>query len=70
MQDLFTASLMNGIRLNLSGKSYGLVEELACVFAKHQQKISLLPFYFEVAEIFQPLFLVFWKDGKICLQRG
>ena len=44
------------IRLNLSGKSYGLAylnEEMACVFA----------------EIF-PHCLVFEKDGKICLQEA
>ena len=53
------------IRLNLSGKSYGLAyvnEELACVFAEHPAEII-------TSSIF-PHCLVFEKDGKICLQEA
>jgi len=60
------------IRLNLSGKSYGLVyvnEELACVFAEHPAEIITSSILFEIAEIF-PHCLVFEKDGKICLQEA
>ena len=60
------------IRLNLSGKSYGLVyvnEELACVFAEHPSEDITSAILFEVAEIF-PHCLVFEKDGKICLQEA
>ena len=59
------------IRLNLSGKSYGLAyvnEEMACVFAGNPAAItpSIL---FEIAEIF-PHCLVFEKEGKICMQEA
>ena len=59
------------IRLNLSGKSYGLAyvnEEMACVFAENPAAItpSIL---FEIAEIF-PHCLVFEKEGKICMQEA
>ncbi len=57
------------IRLNLSGKSYGLAyvnEELACVFANIQQKILLPPFYLRSQRPF-PHCLVL-KMGKICSQ--
>lgn len=60
------------IRLNLSGKSYGLAyvnEELACVFAEHPAEDITPAILFEVAEIF-PHCLVFEKDGKICLQEA
>ena len=60
------------IRLNLSGKSYGLAyvnEELACVFAEHPTEDITPAILFEVAEIF-PHCLVFEKDGKICLQEA
>ena len=60
------------IRLNLSGKSYGLAyanEELACVFAEHPAEITTSSILFEIAEIF-PHCLVFEKDGKICLQEA
>ena len=60
------------IRLNLSGKSYGLAyvnEELACVFAEHPAEAITPAILFEVAEIF-PHCLIFEKDGKICLQEA
>ena len=60
------------IRLNLSGKSYGLAyvnEELACVFAEHPAEAITPAILFEIAEIF-PHCLVFEKDGKICLQEA
>lgn len=60
------------IRLNLSGKSYGLAyvnEKLACVFAEHPAEAITPAILFEVAEIF-PHCLVFEKDGKICLQEA
>ena len=60
------------IRLNLSGKSYGLAyvnEELVCVFAEHPTEDITPAILFEVAEIF-PHCLVFEKDGKICLQEA
>ncbi|MBK4780250.1 cystathionine beta-lyase [Streptococcus lactarius] len=60
------------IRLNLSGKSYGLAyvnEELACVFAEHPAAAITPSILFEIAEIF-PHCLVFEKDGKICLQEA
>ena len=60
------------IRLNLSGKSYGLAyanEELACVFAEHPTEDITPAILFEIAEIF-PHCLVFEKDGKICLQEA
>ena len=60
------------IRLNLSGKSYGLAyvnEELACVFAEHPAEDITSSILFEIAEIF-PHCLVFEKDGKICLQEA
>lgn len=60
------------IRLNLSGKSYGLAyvnEELACVFAEHPAEDITSSILFEIAEIF-PHCLVFEKDGKIYLQEA
>ena len=60
------------IRLNLSGKSYGLAyvnEELACVFAEDPAEDITPAILFEIAEIF-PHCLVFEKDGKICLQEA
>ena len=60
------------IRLNLSGKSYGLAyvnEVFACVFAEHPAEDITPAILFEVAEIF-PHCLVFEKDGKICLQEA
>ena len=60
------------IRLNLSGKSYGLAyvnEELACVFAEDPAEDINPAILFEIAEIF-PHCLVFEKDGKICLQEA
>ena len=60
------------IRLNLSGKSYGLAyvnEELACVFAEDPAEAITPAILFEVAEIF-PHCLIFEKDGKICLQEA
>lgn len=60
------------IRLNLSGKSYGLAyanEELSCVFAEDTAEDITPAILFEVAEIF-PHCLVFEKDGKICLQEA
>ena len=60
------------IRLNLSGKSYGLAyanEELACVFAEHPAEDITSSILFEIAEIF-PHCLVFETDGKICLQEA
>ena len=60
------------IRLNLSGKSYGLAylnEEMACVFAEHPAAKITPSILFEIAEIF-PHCLVFEKDGKICLQEA
>ena len=60
------------IRLNLSGKSYGLAyvnEELACVFAEHPTEDITPAILFQIAEIF-PHCLVFEKDGKICLQEA
>lgn len=60
------------IRLNLSGKSYGLAyvnEEMACVFAEDPAAEITYSILFEIAEIF-PHCLVFEKDGKICLQEA
>lgn len=60
------------IRLNLSGKSYGLAyvnEEMACVFAENPEAEITPSILFEIAEIF-PHCLVFEKDGKICLQEA
>lgn len=60
------------IRLNLSGKSYGLAylnEEMACVFAENPASEITPSILFEIAEIF-PHCLVFEKDGKICLQEA
>lgn len=60
------------IRLNLSGKSYGLAyvnEEMACVFAEDPVAEITPSILFEIAEIF-PDCLVFEKDGKICLQEA
>lgn len=60
------------IRLNLSGKSYGLAylnEEMACVFAENPAEEITPSILFEIAEIF-PNCLVFEKDGKICLQEA
>ena len=60
------------IRLNLSGKSYGLAylnEEMACVFAEDPVAEITYSILFEIAEIF-PHCLVFEKDGKICLQEA
>ena len=60
------------IRLNLSGKSYGLAyvnEEMACVFAENPAEEITPSILFEIAEIF-PHCLVFEKDGKICLQEA
>lgn len=60
------------IRLNLSGKSYGLAyvnEELACVFAEDPAEDINPAILFEIAEIF-PHCLVFEEDGKICLQEA
>lgn len=60
------------IRLNLSGKSYGLAylnEEMACVFAENPVAEITPSILFEIAEIF-PHCLVFEKDGKICLQEA
>ena len=60
------------IRLNLSGKSYGLAyvnEEMACVFAEDPAGEITPSILFEIAEIF-PHCLVFEKDGKICLQEA
>lgn len=60
------------IRLNLSGKSYGLAylnEEMACVFAENPAAEIVPSILFEIAEIF-PHCLVFEKDGKICLQEA
>ena len=60
------------IRLNLSGKSYGLAylnEEMACVFAENPAAEITYSILFEIAEIF-PHCLVFEKDGKICLQEA
>lgn len=60
------------IRLNLSGKSYGLAylnEEVACVFAEDPAEEITPSILFEIAEIF-PHCLVFEKDGKICLQEA
>lgn len=60
------------IRLNLSGKSYGLAylnEEMACVFAENLAAEITYSILFEIAEIF-PHCLVFEKDGKICLQEA
>ena len=60
------------IRLNLSGKSYGLAyvnEEMACVFAEDPAEEITYSILFEIAEIFQHC-LVFEKDGKICLQEA
>lgn len=60
------------IRLNLSGKSYGLAylnEEMACVFAENPAARITYSILFEIAEIF-PHCLVFEKDGKICLQEA
>jgi len=60
------------IRLNLSGKSYGLAyvnEEMACVFAENPAAEITYSILFEIAEIF-PDCLVFEKDGKICLQEA
>lgn len=60
------------IRLNLSGKSYGLAylnEEMACVFAENPAARITYSISFEIAEIF-PHCLVFEKDGKICLQEA
>ena len=60
------------IRLNLSGKSYGLAyvnEEMACVFAEDPAAEITPSILFEIAEIF-PDCLVFEKDGKICLQEA
>lgn len=60
------------IRLNLSGKSYGLAyvnEEMACVFAEDPAAEITYSILFEIAEIF-PDCLVFEKDGKICLQEA
>lgn len=75
--DLFTVqqSFDEGkpfIRLNLSGKSYGLAyvnEEMACVFAENPAAEITYSILFEIAEIF-PHCLVFEKDGKICLQEA
>lgn len=75
--DLFTVeqSFDEGkpfIRLNLSGKSYGLAylnEEMACVFAENLAAEITPSILFEIAEIF-PHCLVFEKDGKICLQEA
>lgn len=75
--DLFTVqqSFDEGkpfIRLNLSGKSYGLAylnEEMACVFAEDPGAEITYSILFEIAEIF-PHCLVFEKDGKICLQEA
>ena len=50
------------IRLNLSGKSYGLA------YVNEELAEAITPaILFEIAEIF-PHCLVFEKDGKICLQ--
>ena len=60
------------IRLNLSGKSYGLAyvnEEMACVFAEHPAAVITPLILFEIAEIF-PHCLVFEKEGKICMQEA
>ena len=60
------------IRLNLSGKSYGLAylnEEMACVFAEDPAEEITPSILFEIAEIF-PHCLIFEKDGKICLQEA
>ena len=60
------------IRLNLSGKSYGLAylnEEVACVFAENPATAITPSILFEIAEIF-PHCLVFEKEGKICLQEA
>lgn len=60
------------IRLNLSGKSYGLAyvnEEMACVFAENPAAEITYSILFEIAEIF-PDCLVFEKEGKICLQEA
>ena len=60
------------IRLNLSGKSYGLAyvnEKLACVFAEDPAEDINPAILFEIAEIF-PHCLVFEEDGKICLQEA
>ena len=60
------------IRLNLSGKSYGLAyvnEELARVFAEYPAEDITPAILFEIAEIF-PHCLIFEKDGKICLQEA
>ena len=75
--DLFTVqqSFDEGkpfIRLNLSGKSYGLAylnEEMAFVFAENPAAEITYSILFEIAEIF-PHCLVFEKDGKICLQEA
>ena len=60
------------IRLNLSGKSYGLAyvnEEMTCVFAENPAAAITPSILFEIAEIF-PHCLVFEKDGKICMQEA
>lgn len=60
------------IRLNLSGKSYGLAylnEEVACVFAENPATAITPSILFEIAEIF-PHCLVFEKEGKICMQEA
>ena len=60
------------IRLNLSGKSYGLAYvngEIACVFAEDPAEDITPAILFEIAEIF-PHCLVFEKDDKICLQEA
>ena len=60
------------IRLNLSGKSYGLAyenEEMVCVFAEDLAAEITSSILFEIAEIF-PHCLVFERDGKICLQEA
>lgn len=75
--DLFTDELSFDedkpfIRLNLSGKSYGLAylnEKMACVFAEDPAAENTPSILFEIAEIF-PHCLVFEKDGKICLQEA
>ena len=60
------------IRLNLSGKSYGLAyvnEELACVFAVLLSEDITSSIIFAIAKIFHHC-LVFDKDCTICLKEA
>ena len=59
------------IRLNLSGKSYGLAylnEEIACVFAENPAAEITPSILFEIAEIF-PHCLVFEKMARSVCKR-